>query len=209
MDERRDPIIEVARSTADLRRLYPEPVDLIRRKALLRLDSHCRKFVSLSPLIFISTSGRDGRCDVSARGDAPGFVAILDDRRLAVPDRPGNNRIDALNNIVENGHVGLVFVIPGRDETLRINGAAAVAFDRELLARLAVKNVPPRSAIVVEIEEAFLHCGRAFKRGDIWNPERYLAPGTLPPFSIMLADHTAPDRDEARLIEQSNEAPLY
>ncbi len=199
----------VVRDKEELRRLYGEPVDLVKRKVLARLDGHCARFIALSPLVFIATAETDGRCDVSAHGDAPGFVKLLDDRHLAVPDRPGNNRLDALSNIVENGHAGLVFVIPGRDETLRVNGSAAVVVAPDLLAGMAVGSKRPRAAILIEIEEAFLHCGLAFRRGIIWDPARFLTAGALPGFAAMLADHTRPDQMEQAMIDQSTRAPLY
>lgn len=199
----------VAQSEADLRRLYPGPVHLIQRKVLSRLDGHCEKFISLSPLVFVSTSSRDGRCDVSPRGDAPGFVLVLDDRHIVLPDRPGNNRIDTLRNIVENGYAGLIFLIPGREETLRVNGSAVVSYAADLLTRMQMKRSLPRSAIVVAVEEAFLHCGRAFRRGAIWDPAHFPPAQALPPFATMLADHTRPDSTEQALIDQSTNAPLY
>lgn len=199
----------VVTSEAELRRIYPQPVDLIKRKILSRLDGHCRRFISLSPLVFVSTASRDGRCDVSPRGDPAGFVEVFSDTQLVLPDRPGNNRLDGLRNIIENPRIGLLFVIPGVQDTLRVNGRAMVVTTPHVLVRMAVDGRLPASAIVVDIEEAFLHCGRAFKRGDVWDPTRYLAPGTLPPLGKMLADQTRPDAAENTLLADSERAPLY
>lgn len=210
MDTGGDPsLAKVVTSEAELRRLYPEPVDLIKRKILSKLDRHCRRFVSLSPLVFISTASRDGHCDVSPRGDPPGFVQVFSETQLALPDRPGNNRLDALRNIIENPWIGLLFVIPGVQDTLRVNGRATVVAAPDLLGRLIVDGRPPASAIVVDVEEAFLHCGRAFRRGKVWEPAHYLPPGTLPPLGQMLADQTRPDAQESVLLAASERAPLY
>lgn len=192
-----------------LRQIYPPPHDLIRRKQLSRLDKHCRKFISLAPLICISTSGADGTCDVSPRGDGPGFVKVLDDTHLLIPDRRGNNRVDALRNVIANPHIGVLFIIPGIDDLLRVNGTAAVVADPEFLAQMSMDGRPPASAILVTLVEAFLHCGRAFKRAKIWNPSHFQPVDALPPLAQMLADQTAPDREEQELLDGSAQAPLY
>jgi PPOX class probable FMN-dependent enzyme len=196
-------------SEAALRRIYPPPHDLIRRKQLARLDRHCRKFVSLSPLICISTAAPDGTCDVSPRGDGPGFVKVLDDIHLLIPDRRGNNRIDALRNIIANPHIGILFVIPGIDDLLRVNGAAAVVTDPAFLAEMSMDGRPPAVAILVTVKEAFLHCGRAFKRAHVWDPKYFQPVDALPPLAQMLADQTDPDREEQALLADSAKAPLY
>jgi PPOX class probable FMN-dependent enzyme len=159
--------------------------------------------------VFLATSGSDGRCDVSPRGDAPGFVRVIDKRRLAIPDRKGNNRIDGLRNIVENPHAGLVFVVPGIDDTLRVNGRASVVADHELLASMTVNGRPPATAVLVEVEEAFLHCGRAFKRGRIWEPATFAERAELPTLAQMLADQTAPDAAERKLLAASETEELW
>src|SRR5437868_7921504 len=125
--------------------------------------------------MLLGTSDVAGRCDVSPKGDRPGFVHVIDDATLAIPDRPGNKRFDSLQNILQNPHVGLLFLIPGMDETLRVNGSAVLVQDDDLLGKLAVDGKPPQLAIVVHVEEAFLHCGRSSLRAQVWDPTRYMA----------------------------------
>lgn len=196
-------------SLAALRARYGEPHPLVLRKQLDALDGHCRRFVARSPLVFVATAGADGRCDVSPRGDGPGFVHVLDDHRLALPDRKGNDRLDGLTNVLENPRAGLLFVVPGCDDTLRVNGRAAITADPALLASMAVAGKQPLSALIVTAEEVFLHCGRAFKRGRVWDPESFAARGELPTLGAMLRDQTAPDAAERRLLADSETAELY
>jgi len=196
-------------TAAALRALYPPPHPLVLRKQLDRLDAHCRRFVARAPLAFLATAGADGRCDVSPRGDGPGFALALDDRTIALPDRKGNNRLDGLLNVLENPHAGLLFVVPGIDDALRVNGRAAITTDPALLERMAVGGRLPRSALVVTVEEAFLHCGRAFKRSRAWDPERFAAREELPTIAQALRDQTAPDRAERTLLDASEQAELY
>lgn len=200
---------ETLTSEAALRALYPEPVDLVRRKQLDRLDRHCRHFIAQAPLVFLATAGADGRCDVTPRGDAPGFVRVLDDRHVAIPDRKGNNRVDAMRNIIANPRAGLLFVVPGVDDTLRVNGRATLVADAWLRQAMAVEGRAPQCAILVAVEEVFLHCGRAFKRARAWDPACRVPAGTIPPLAVMLADQTRPDDEETVLLGESEAAPLY
>lgn len=144
----------------DLRTVYPKPSDGAVNKQFDRLDPHSRRFVELSPFLCIGTSRPDGLADVSPRGGEPGFVHVLDDRHLAMPDRPGNNRLDTLTNITHAPAVGLLFFIPGFDEMLRINGLARVVTTPELMARFTAGDKPPRSVTVVEVKEVYFHCPR-------------------------------------------------
>jgi hypothetical protein len=163
----------VVGSEQELRELYGFPGERAVAKEQPALDEHCRAFIAHAPFLVLGTAGADGRCDVSPKGDAPGFVHVLDDHHLAVPDRLGNNRLDGMRNIVENAHVGLLFFIPGREDTLRVNGRARIVRDEALLERLAVGGKRPVTALVVEVEQCFLHCARAFKRAGLWQPERW------------------------------------
>jgi PPOX class probable FMN-dependent enzyme len=190
-------------SAAQLRDRYPPPLALIERKVRPALDAHCRALIARSPLVMVATVGADGGCDVSPRGDPPGFVAVLDDRHLAIPDRKGNNRLDALRNVLAHPAVGLLFVVPGHDDTLRVNGTARISTDPALLEPMAAASRVPACALVVEVEEAFLHCGRAFKRGRVWDPATFVAPGELPTIGQALREQTAPDAQELRLIAES------
>jgi hypothetical protein len=160
-------------SEQELRDLYGHPGERAVAKERPVLNADCRAFIAHAPFLVMGTAGADGRCDVSPKGDAPGFVHVIDERHLAIPDRLGNNRLDGLRNILENDHVGLIFFIPGREDTLRVNGRARIARDEALLDRLAVNGKRPVTALVVEVEQAFMHCARAFKRAGLWEPARW------------------------------------
>ena len=188
----------VIETVEELRSSYGEPSERAVKKSLDRLDRHCRRFIELSPFVVIASSGADGRADCSPRGDAAGFVAVLDDRTVLLPDRRGNNRADSLNNVLENPYVGLLFMIPGADETLRLNGRAALTTDPILLDPLAVNGRAPRSGLVVEVEEVFLQCTKALVRAKLWADEsRVDRKAALPSFGQMLADHVGLPDGEA------------
>jgi PPOX class probable FMN-dependent enzyme len=179
----------------DLRSLYGEPGDMAVRKCIGQLDEHCRAFIALSPFLALGTS-RPGRgADVSPRGDAPGFVIVLDERTLAIPDRPGNNRLDSASNVVANPEVALLFLIPGIDETLRVNGTAHITTDPDLLARMEVQGKRPKSAMVVEVREAMLHCAKAFRRSRLWSGDYRQARSVLPGLARMIRDQTGATYD--------------
>ena len=188
----------VIETVEELRSSYGEPSERAARKSLDRLDRHCRRFIGLSPFVVLASSGADGRADCSPRGDAAGFVAVLDDRTVLLPDRRGNNRADSLSNVLENPYVGLLFMIPGVDETLRLNGRAALTTDPALLDPLAVNGRAPRSGLVVEVEEVFLQCTKALVRAKLWADEsRVDRKAALPSFGQMLADHVGLPDGEA------------
>ena len=174
-----------------VRQLYGEPSMLAARKVLRRLDGHCRRFIELSPFLVIGTSDHAGRQDVSPRGDPPGFVRIIDDGTLLVPDRPGNNRVDTLGNIAEHPQVGLIFFVPGVDETLRVNGSGRIVDEPELLANSSVNGRPPRSGLLVTIDECFLHCGKALIRSRLWHPEAQIERRSFPTLARMISDQIA------------------
>ncbi|HEY7869078.1 MAG TPA: pyridoxamine 5'-phosphate oxidase family protein [Methylomirabilota bacterium] len=179
---------DTVRSKEELRAIFGAPMERALLKERSRLDAHSRAFIARSPFLLLATSSATGRCDVSPKGDAPGFVLVLDDTHLVVPDRPGNNRIDGFTNIVENPHVGMIFLIPGREDTLRVNGRASIVRDEEILARLEVLGKRPKVAIGVEVEECFLHCAKAFKRSGLWEHERWPDVAALPSMARMLWD---------------------
>jgi hypothetical protein len=174
----------------DLAAIYGEPGPVARAKQIDRLDKHCRRFISLSPFLCLGSAATDGRTDVNPRGDPPGFVKVLDDRILAIPDRPGNNRIDSLNNIVETGRLDMIFFIPGIEDTLRVNGRAALSRDPALLQSMAIDGKLPRLAIVVHVEEVFLHCARALKRSKLWDATRDVPRDMLPSLGRMIIEQT-------------------
>ena len=181
----------------DLRALYPGISPLAKSKCIDALDKHAVEFIKRSPFVCLGTQGRDGRADVSPRGDPAGFVQILDATTLAIPDRPGNNRLDSIANIVENPAVGLLFLIPGYDETLRVNGNAKLTNDPALLERMAVKGKLPRLAIVVEISEIFLHCAKAFRRSMLWDQESHQNRSEMPSLAKMILDQTTGAPEDA------------
>jgi uncharacterized protein len=177
---------------AGLRGLYQQPMGLAVLKQLDRLDAHCRNFLAHSPFAVIGST-RPGRgTDVSPRGDAPGFARVLDDHTIAIPDRPGNNRLDTLSNIVTDADVGLLFFIPGIDETLRINGTAKLSRDTELLSAAAVRGREPRLVILVTVREAFLHCGKALKRSRLWHDDYRVDKKSFPSLGRMIIEQTKP-----------------
>jgi uncharacterized protein len=180
---------------AALRELVGTPTERAIKKQLAALDRHCRAFIARSPFVLLGTSSADGRCDVSPKGDRPGFVLVLDDQTLVVPDRPGNKRLDSLQNILANPHVGLLFLIPGMDETLRVNGRAELVRDEELLERMAVDGKRPLLGIVVNVEETFLHCARSFLRAQLWAPDHFMARDQMPSLARMITDQTRPNED--------------
>ena len=178
----------VITSQSELRTAYREPAPRAAQKVIDRLDRHCWNFIALSPFCVISSFGADGRADTSPRGDPPGFVAVLDERTLLIPDRPGNNQIDSMQNIVAHPQVGLLFLVPGMTETLRVSGTAEIVTDVELLAPLSVGGKPPLSGLRVTVEEAFLHCGRALIRSRLWDPEVQIERTCFPTYGQVLAD---------------------
>jgi PPOX class probable FMN-dependent enzyme len=167
-----------------------EPSEVARRKELPALDPHARAFIARSPFLLVATSAADGRCDVSPKGDAPGFVRVLDDHHLAIPDRPGNRRLDGMRNIMANPHVGLIFLVPGNDFTLRVNGRAAITREPALLSSLEAQGKVPLLAIGVTVEEVFLHCARSFRRGRLWDQAAWPGADALPSMPCILYDQT-------------------
>jgi PPOX class probable FMN-dependent enzyme len=186
----RAPFTDLITSEEGLRDLLGRPSELVIKKQLSVLDRHCRTYLSLSPFMLLGTANADGDCDVSPRGDAPGFVAVIDDKHIAIPDRPGNRRIDSLRNIVQNGKVGLLFMIPGVEETLRINGRAWLTREPALLEQLSARGKVPTLAIGVEVDEAFLHCAKAFKRSQLWDNATWPERTALPTLAEMVHDQT-------------------
>ena len=169
----------------------------LRRKALTRLDRHCRRFVELSPFVVVGTSGAAGQ-DVSPRGGPPGFVKLLDAETLLLPDFPGNNRLDSIENILEDGRIGMLFLVPGMDETLRVNGRATLEADPALRAQTAVDGRTPLSVLRVAVEQAYLHCGKALMRSALWDPAAQIDRATLPSMGEMLRDQLSLDKGETQ-----------
>ena len=179
-------------SAAELRPLYNGPSALVRAKQIDRIDVHCRSFIARSPLVMIGSSHPERGADVSPRGDAPGFVQVIDEHHLAIPDRPGNNRLDTLENLLANPAVGLFFLIPGVEETLRINGTARLSRTQPLLDIMAVDGKLPKLAIVVTVTEAFLHCAKALKRARLWADDYRIDRKQLPTLGRMIVEQARP-----------------
>jgi hypothetical protein len=167
-------------SEAELRELIGVPNDLVVSKIATRLNDLTRQFVERAPFMCLATAAPDGSCDVSPRGDPAGFVRILDERTVLIPDRPGNRLADSLRNILANPHVGLLFMIPGVDDTFRINGRATLVTDEELLAPSEVDGKVPKLGILVGIDECYTQCSKALIRSDLWNPDRRIERSELP-----------------------------
>lgn len=174
-----------------LRGLYKTPGEVAEKKVLPHLDKHCRRFIELSPFLCIATAGADGSADVSPRGDAPGFVGVPDDKTLVIPDRVGNNRLDTLANVVENPNLGLIFFIPGFNDILRVNGRGKVVDDPALLAGHAVNGKVPATALVVTVDEAFLHCLKALMRANLWSEEAKTPRDAMPTAGQIYKDQLA------------------
>lgn len=173
-----------------LRGCYDEPNEMVQRKILHRLDKHAKAFIALSPFVALSTSGPDG-ADCSPRGDEPGFVHVENDVTLLLPDRRGNNLIDSLRNVVASPHVGLLFLVPGINETLRVNGMASVITDPQRLAPMAAQGKVPASALEISVREVFFHCGKAMIRSQLWNAEKHAPRTSFPTLGRVLADQIA------------------
>jgi len=192
-----------------LREIFGHAEGLAVRKSLKRLDRHCRDFIARSPFLCIGTVSAAGRADVSPRGDPPGFVQVIDDTTLAIPDRPGNNRLDTMSNILENPTVGLLFFIPGFEDTLRVNGKAIIVRDPALLARAAVNGRQPKVVIRVAVEEAFLHCAKALRRARLWDPAARVERRKMPSLARMILEQTAcgkaPDEAEVAAADEAVE----
>ena len=174
-----------------LRALYPEPGDRARRKQLDALDVHCTRFIALSPFVVLATG--HAALDASPRGGAPGFVRQLDAHTLLIPDAPGNHRLDSLSNVVVHGRIGLLFLIPGVDETLRVNGRARLTQDIERLRHFAQDARPPRLVIEVRVEEAYLHCAKALMRSKLWSDDARVERSVLPTMGRMINEQTGSD----------------
>ncbi len=179
---------EIVASDTELRELYRHPSSMVKAKVLGELDNHARTFIEHSPFVLIGTSARDGTADVSPKGGPPGFVVVLDDGHLAIPDLAGNNLLDSIGNIVNGSGIGLLFLIPGVDETLRVNGHACLTTDAEVLDACAVKDRRPKAAIGVTVVEQFMHCAKAFRRSELWSPGTWPDRASLPTLGCIIKD---------------------
>jgi PPOX class probable FMN-dependent enzyme len=180
---------DVITSEEQLREVVGHPAESNVQKVIPVLDEHCRAFIAKSSFLLLATADEVGRVDVSPKGDPPGFVQVLDDKTLAIPDRPGNRRADSLSNILQRPRVGLLFLIPGKRETLRVSGRAQIVRDVWLRDQMAVKGKVPALAIAVRVEEAFIHCAKCVIRSQLWESEQWPDVAGLAPLARVLADH--------------------
>lgn len=192
-------------SLESLRSLYRPPSERAVRKQLDRLDEHCRRFISLSPFLVMASADGGGHLDASPRGGEPGFVKVLDERTVLIPDAPGNNRLDSLENLIRHPGLGLLFLIPGVDETLRINGNAALKTDEALIDQCANERRRPPLVISVEVREVYLHCAKALMRSKLWDPAMKVERSVLPSLGQMLKDQLGlpgePESNEAMRVK--------
>ena len=199
---------------SELRELYGAPSGRAERKQLDGLEKHSKLFISKSPFVLLATNGPSG-ADCSPKGDAPGFVEVIDDNTLAIPDRRGNNRVDTLDNLVVNPAIGLLFLIPGADDTLRVNGRATLSTDPSLLQRFEVRGALPKLVVLVAVEQVYLHCAKALIRSQLWAPESQIDRTSMPSFSRMLNEQISGVADEDLIAQEEadydarNQRTLY
>ncbi len=198
----------VVTSERELRELLGVPSERAVKKETAALDAHARAFVARSPFVLLATANATGRCDVSPKGDAPGFVRVLDDTHLVIPDRPGNKRLDGMRNLLQNPHLGMIFLIPGREETLRVNGRASIVRDEAILDALVAHGKRPDLAIAVEVEECFFHCPKAFRRSRLWDPGEWPERAALPSMARVLFEQLKPANKTLEEYERESEEGL-
>lgn len=196
----------------NLGQLYGDPSERAVLKQLDHLDKHCRAFIEISPFLVIGTMGSDGLGDVSPRGDAPGFVKVRDEKTIYLPDRLGNNRTDTLLNILDNSGVGLLFLVPGMNETLRVNGNAKITIDNNILEGLSAQGKAPRSALEISVEEAYLQCAKALIRSKLWEEDYRIERKSFPSLGKIISDQIGRGDDENRAeksIQEGYRTKLY
>ncbi len=203
---------DVITDQARFREVMGEPPPACLAKTIAALDNHCRDFIAKSPFILIASSNAHGQMDISPKGDAPGFVRVLDDLTLAIPDRPGNRRADTFTNVLENPRVGLIFLLPGKSETLRVSGSAKIVRDSDLRESMTVRGKVPDFALVVEVHEAFFHCSKCIIRSSLWNPKAWPSLDGLANLAQVMVDEakltmTVKELDE--IIKQDESEHLY
>jgi PPOX class probable FMN-dependent enzyme len=206
--------LNTVRDELDLRALIGPPKELALAKIAGRLNPLTRQFIERSPFVCVATASRDGGLDVSPRGDPPGFVRVLDDHTLLLPERPGNRIADTLTNLLSDPRIALLFLIPGVGDTFRVNGEAAITDDRELLAPSAVDDRVPRLGILVRVQQAYTQCAKALIRSDLWNPEHHIKRSALPSSGQILRSLNGPEfdaeeYDRARAVRYARREGLY
>ncbi|MBT3352319.1 MAG: pyridoxamine 5'-phosphate oxidase family protein [Nitrospinaceae bacterium] len=198
------------RTKEDLRDFFGEPVPRTVQRQLDHLDNHCRHFISLSPFLVIATYSPDG-ADASPKGDPAGFVKVVDDNTLLIPDRRGNRRVDSMMNILDNPGVGIIFFVPGVEETLRVNGEAHITTDEALLAPLSVNGKPPEAGLLITVKEIFFHCGKSIIRSKLWDEETKIDRSAFPTLGKIVVDQVPGKNleEEDALTERIYREELY
>ena len=203
---------DIVRSEAELQHILGAPSEKVVEKTLPALDRHCRAYIAKSPFILIASCDKEGRMDVSPKGDPPGFVQVIDDVTLAIPERPGNRRADTFHNVLQNPRVGLIFLIPGKKETLRVSGRAEIVRDAALRDTMAINGKAPELALVLRVEEAFFHCAKCVVRSKLWSPDQWPSLEGLPTLAEAMIDAAKIDLPEEALqaiIDQDEKERLY
>lgn len=203
---------EVITSRERLREIIQLPSHLVARKAIDHIDDICRRFIAASPFVMVATRGADGRLDLSPKGDPAGFVTVLDDHTLAIPDRYGNNRLDTFENLLNHAEVGLFFIIPGNNDTLRVSGKGQIVIDRPLQDKLAVNGKAPTLVLIVTVEEAFTHCPKCMVRSKLWKPQEWPDRTNVPTLAEAMVAHAKLSESVAEMqaiIDNDGATRLY
>jgi uncharacterized protein len=203
---------EVVATRARLREIISQPSQAIAQKVIDHIDGVCRRIIAASPFAVIATMGADGLIDVSPKGDPAGFVVVLDERTLAIPDRPGNKRVDTFENLLVNPEIGLIFFIPGYGYTLRVSGRASIVRDRALQSRLAVDGKTPDLVLVVHVQQAFMHCAKCIARSKLWRPAAWPDTQDVPSLAEGMVAHAKLSRtvaEQQSIIDSDFETRMY
>lgn len=200
------PFSDIITTEEQLRAVMGHPTQRVIDKVITTLDDHCCALIAQSPFVLLASADAEGNLDVSPKGDPPGFVHVLDEQTLAIPDRVGNRRADTLRNILQTGKIGLLFLIPGKEETLRINGSAIIVRDRWLCERMAIRGKVPDVALVVTVEEAFIHCAKCMIRSHLWAVDQWPDVAALPSITQILIDHAQLSESAAVVQAQIDES---
>ena len=205
-------VLDSINDPQELRDHFGEPLHIAVAVEKPQLDKHHRRFIEHSPFICIASAGSDGQPAVSPKGDTPGFVKVIDDKTLLIPDRPGNNKVEGFGNMVENPKVSLIFFIPGITETLRIHGEAEIVLDKELLKFGKAGAKLPKTATLIKVTKAYMHCGKALIRSKLWDPDRHIAKGVIPPFGLVVKEqaNVPMSQEEVQgVVDQEYQDNLY
>ncbi len=205
---------ETIESLDRLRELFPPVHEKAAAKVIDHVDAICRRYIAASPFVLIATRGADGLLDISPKGDPAGFVRVLDDHTLAIPDRPGNNRLDSLGNLLANPEIAVIFLIPGNGDTLRVSGRARLVRDARLQAEMAIKGREPSLVLIVDVEEAYTHCPKCVVRSGLWSPDRWPDRSDVPTLAEALIVHAALTSKESEtelqaILDMGNRETLY